>query len=103
MGVAVAGGKLYIVDDAGVQVLANGIVTTTVAAGPGEVTIAGTRTAFFPSAITIDSAGDLYVADFSPKLLIEFSSTGKVLHYWDVYLSPAGLATAPDGSILVAN
>jgi sugar lactone lactonase YvrE len=103
MAVAFARAMLYVVDDAGVQVVAKGNITTVIAAGPAAVTIDGRPTAFFPSAITVDPAGDLYVADFSPKLLIEFSPTGRVLRQWEVYVSTAGLVTAPDGTILVAD
>lgn len=49
------------------------------------------------------SAGNLYVADFSPKLLVKLSPTGQVLHSWLTYATQAGLATAPDGSVLVAD
>ncbi|MHB1505023.1 MAG: NHL repeat-containing protein [Acidimicrobiales bacterium] len=89
---------------AGVQVIApNGILTTLIAAGPRRITVDGVSTAFFPSAIAVGRAGILYVADFSPKLLVELSSTGQVLHSWPTYVTQAGLATAPDGSVLVAD
>ncbi len=97
-------GRLYVVDNAGVQVIApNGALTTLIAAGPGRLTVDGVSTAFFPSAIAVGRAGNLYVADFSPKLLIELSPTGQVLHSWPIYVTQAGLATAPDASLLVAD
>lgn len=47
-------------------------------------------------------AGNLYVADSSPKLLVELSSTGRVLDSWPTYVTQ-GLVTAPDSSVLVAD
>ena len=71
---------LYIVDDAGVQtVSSDGILTTVVAAGGARLSIAGVPTSFFPSAIAVGGLGHIYVADSSPKLLIELSSTGQAL------------------------
>jgi hypothetical protein len=97
-------GRIYVVDIAGVQLIApKGVLTTLIAAGPGRLTVDGACTAFFPSTIAAGSAGNLYVADFSPKLLVELSSTGQVLHSWPTYVTQAGLAVAPDGSVLVAD
>jgi sugar lactone lactonase YvrE len=97
-------GRLYVVDNAGVQLIApTGVLTTLIAAGPGRLSVDGASTAFFPSAIAVGRAGNLYVADSSPKLLIELSSTGQVLHSWPTYVTQAGLATAPAGSVLVAD
>ena len=39
----------------------------------------------------------------SPKLLVELSPTGQVLHSWETYVTEAGLSTSPDGSVLVAD
>lgn len=99
-----AGGQLYIADGDGVQVVSpNGVLDTVVAAGPGVLSIDGTKDAFFPDAIAVGSSGDLYVADFSPKLLVEFTPTGNAVNRWTIYVTPAGLVTGPDGSILVAD
>ena len=98
------GGALYIADDAGIQVVSpHGTLTTLVHAGAGVLRIDGTPTAFTPDAIALGTNGYLYVADSSPKLLIELTPTGQVLRSWQVYVTPAGLATAPDGSIIVGN
>lgn len=97
-------GRLYIADNAGIQLISsNGDLSTVVAAGAGVLNINGAPTAFFPSAIAVGTTGDLYVADSSPKLLVEFTPTGHVVNSWTIYVTPAGLATAPDGSVLVAN
>jgi streptogramin lyase len=97
-------GRLYVVDDEGVQVMSsNGDLATVIAAGPGALVIDGAPTAFFPSALTVDRAGNLYVADSSPKLLIKLSPAGRVLNSWQTYVSEAGLATAPNGSVLAAD
>lgn len=99
-----AGGRLYIVDAAGVQVLSSdGMLTTLIPAGPRAISVRGAPTAFVPDAIAVDRAGDLYVGDFSPKLLIEFTPTGRVVDSWQAYVSQAGLTADPDGSILVAD
>ena len=102
--VAVAGNRLYLVDDAGVQLLApSSGLQTLIPAGPGIISYQGSSAALLPSAIAVDHTGDLFVADFSPKLLVEFSPTGKQLRSWDVYVNFGGLATAPDGDVLVAD
>ncbi len=98
-------GQLYITDAYGVQLVSpNGVLSTVIASGPGVLAIhGGPADAFFPSAIAVSSSGDLYVADSSPKLLVEFTPTGHVVNSWPIYVTPAGLASAPDGSILVAD
>jgi glucose/arabinose dehydrogenase len=103
LAVAIHGQDLYVVDDAGVQLLSSGKLSTVVAAGPRALTIDGTPMAFFPDAIAVDPTGDLYVANFSPKALVEFSPSGHVLKHWDTYVARSGLATASDGSIVVAD
>ena len=55
---------------------------------------------FSPSYLALDQAGDLYAFSFGTKTIFEFSPTGKPLHAWQDYAD--GLATAPDGSIIVA-
>ena len=97
-------GRIYVVDNDGIQLVwPNGTLSTLLAAGPGALTINGTPTAFYPSAVAVSNIGDLYVADSSPKLLVEFSPTGQMVNSWPIYVTAAGLATAPDGSILAAD
>jgi NHL repeat len=95
--------QLYVADSAGIQVVGrNGELTNLSVTGLHNLGI-GTPAGLTAAAVTVDHAGDLYVGDFSPKLLIELSPSGSVLHSWGVYVAPGGLATAPDGSILVAD
>jgi sugar lactone lactonase YvrE len=96
-------GQLYIADSAGIQVVSDGTLTTLNPSGLGALGI-GSDGGVTASAITVDQAGDLYVGDFSPKMLVELSPTGEVLQTWGAYVAPGGgLATAPDGSIVVAD
>ena len=97
-------GRLYVADDAGLQLISpNGVLSTVLHAGVGVLNINGARTYFSPSAIAVAPTGDLYVADSSPKLLVELTGKGQVLNSWPIYVTAAGLATAQDGSILVGD
>ncbi len=49
-----------------------------------------------------DDAGRLYVADPGNESIQVFTGTGDHLASWDVGTSPAGLALAPDGTVVVA-
>lgn len=96
-------GQLYIADSAGIQVVSpTGVLTSLSVTGLSTLGI-GAPAGLTATAITVDHAGDLYVGDFSPKLLIELSPTGAVLHSWSAYVAEGGLATAPDGTIFVAD
>lgn len=98
-------GQLYIADAYGVQVVSpNGVLSAVIASSPGVLSNhGGPADAFSPSGIAVSSSGDLYVADASPKLLVELTPTGHVVNSWPISVTPAGLASAPDGSILVAD
>ena len=94
-------GQLYVVDNVGVQVLAGGALRTVSAAGPGKLTIRGTPTAWFPGQIAVSTRGDLYITGTSPKLVVELTPAGRLLHTWTSYASQ--LAAGPRGSVLVAD
>lgn len=98
-------GQIYIADMNGLQqVSPSGVLTTLVPSGSGHMlTIKGKQNSFSPTAVAVGGSGDLYVADFSPKLLVELTPTGQVVNSWSAYVTVAGLSTAPNGSVVVAN
>ncbi len=49
--------------------------------------------------MTVGGNGDLYVFSFSGKTIFEITPSGKPLHVWVSYVH--GLATAPDGSVII--
>lgn len=95
-------GQLYIADTNGVQVVSRKGVLTTVVATP-RISLNGKTIAFTPNAIAVSRLGDLYVSDSTLKLLIAFTPTGHAVHSWQIYVTPAGMATARDGSVVVGN
>jgi DNA-binding beta-propeller fold protein YncE len=109
---------LYVVDSAGVQSVGpEGAVQTVISPrlrptpeGPSiDISIGGTIVAFDPDAIAISATGDIYVANFSPKLILQFppggppSFVGLESLETGIYAVSAGLAAAPDGSIVLAD
>jgi len=97
-------GGLYVADAAGIQVISpSGHLSTVVHAGAGALNVNGARTAFSPQAIAVGNTGDLYVSDSSPKQLMQLTPKGRVVNAWTIYVTTAGLAAAPSGSILVAD
>ncbi len=111
-------GTVYVVDSAGIQSVGPGGTVQTVIApqsgptpeGPSfDISIGGIPVAFDPDAIAISATGDIYVANFSPKLILQFppgrppSLVGQESLEIGIYGVPAGLATAPDGSIVLAD
>lgn len=98
-------GQLYIADVHGLQLVSpSGVLTTVVPSGPGRtLTINGTLLPFSPTAVAVGRSGDLYVNDLSPKLVVELTPTGQVVNSWPAYVTVGGLATAPDGSVLVGD
>jgi len=111
-------GMVYVVDSAGVQSVGPGGSVQTIIAprsrptpeGPSiDISIGGNLVAFDPDAIAISATGDIYVANFSPKLILRFSPNGLPSLIGEespetgIYAVPAGLAAAPDGSIVVAD
>jgi serine/threonine-protein kinase len=110
-------GDLYVADASGLQAVEpNGAVSTVIPATtvidgtPADLLhIGGASFAFFPSAIAVSTSGVLYIANSSPKELVE--DNGGVLRLIGAtsvdegvpYVTQSGLAAAPDGRIVVAN
>jgi sugar lactone lactonase YvrE len=112
--VAVApNGDVYVGESSDlVRVSSDGIVHVVIAArDPSSGTAIGpsfppslSPLAFDASSLAFDSAGDLYIGVNSEKTLIRLSSAGTLTSVAaQIYVSPGGLSTAPDGSILVAD
>jgi hypothetical protein len=98
-------GQLYIADVNGLQLVSpSGVLTTVLPSGPGRtLRINGVGVTFSPTAVAVGSSGDLYVSDSSPKIIAELTPTGEVVNSWPAYVTVAGLATSPDGSVLVGD
>lgn len=114
-------GTVYFVDSVGIQALgADGRITTIVSpqSQPGidggavhVSTNGGQFVAWNPDAIAVSSSGDIYVANFSPKAVLRFSTSGTsatLVGLTDVstqstYVTPSALAAASNGSIILAN
>jgi serine/threonine protein kinase, bacterial len=113
------GGALFVVDQAGVQKLGSGGALTTVVSPThvtfpegtaDEVSFAGSSFAFDPDAIAVSGSGDIYVSNFSPKVLIRFPPVGppslvgqSSVGSSEIYVTPAALAANVDGSVIVGN
>lgn len=98
-------GRLYIADQAGIQVVTSrGTLATLIRGGPGAIrTIVAAHTALWPDALAFDRKGDLFVSDFSPKLLIEFSPADRVRKSWIIYVADGGLSATSSGAVLIAD
>lgn len=100
-------GDIYIVSDLGniERLDPSGDITTVLQGGFDAPTIpvGGEQTPVLPDAIALNGPGNLYVADFSPKLLLEFTTALRVRSLGADYVNQAGLTTAPDGRVYVAN
>jgi sugar lactone lactonase YvrE len=97
-------GTLYVVDQAGVEAVSrDGSVRHVIS--PGLIDVHGVHMAFYPSAVASDLDGNLIVSDLGVKLLAQFAPDGTLVDTWgpQVYMTPgSGLATAPDGTIVLA-
>ena len=111
-------GMLYVVDSAGVQAVGPGGAVQTVISpqlrptpeGPSiDISVGGTVVALDPDAIAISTTGDIYLANFSPKLILQFSPggppslVGQESVETGIYAVSAGLAAAHDGSIVLGD
>ena len=117
-------GLVYVLDQAGVQSidsqheLAPVITPTTIpATTPGfpygatsVLSVDGTSIPFDPTGLTVLSSGDIYLADFSPKVVIRFPPSGApsligqdALGTGEIYVSSGALASDPDGSVVVGD
>jgi hypothetical protein len=112
-------GMLYVADGVGIQTVGpTGTLTTLVAPTAsvpggtvGDITVGRSSFAFDPDAIAVSTNGDLYVANSSPKAIIRFSPDGRsptLVGMADVstgqtYVTRAGLASAPGGTVVVAD
>jgi sugar lactone lactonase YvrE len=89
--------------DVGIQtVSADGTLTTLYPGGVGALTVGGTPQFFDPDALAFDRAGDLYVANSSPKEIFEIEPAGTTTEV-PSYVTTAGLVTAPDGTVIVGD
>lgn len=110
-------GRLYVADAAGIQVIGPADAITTLVPSPSLdngtisnlLSLAGQNVAIEPSAIAVTPTGDVYIADSSPKYLIEdsegtFNLVGPgSVSQGGTYVTTAGLITAANGDIYVAN
>jgi sugar lactone lactonase YvrE len=105
-------GRVYVSVDEDIDEIADGTLRIAVHGGPGSLGVTRTSEAkdsngcgptcpLFPGAIAFDKAGDLFAADTSPKVLVEFSPTLKIINAWTAY--DVALASAPDGSVVAAD
>jgi tripartite motif-containing protein 71 len=63
-----------------------------------------------PAGITLDAAGDVYIADTPQNVVQEYGPSGTLLHVWSAagsyagqFHHPGGIAVAPDGTIYVSD
>jgi len=88
-GLATFGGHLYVETGNDIVELHDGKATTVVRP----------RSFFSPDLFAIGGNGDFYVYSGGTKTIEELTRSGRRLHEWQAYAH--GLATAPDGSIVV--
>jgi sugar lactone lactonase YvrE len=108
---------LYVTDSAGLQSVSGSgdvatvIPVTTTSNGEviNELSVKGTSFAFIPSAVAVSPSGAIFIANSSPKLLLEdFDGVIRLVGQTSVldggtYVTPAGLAVAPGGNVFVGD
>ena len=96
-------GTLYVgANESIVAVAPNGSTRTVFRTGgkSHQIVVRGRRFGGFEADnMTVGGNGDLYVFSFSGKTIFEITPSGKPLHVWVSYAH--GLATAPDGSVII--
>jgi hypothetical protein len=96
-------GTLYVGANESIFAVApNGSTRTVLRTGPTyhRIVVDGRRYGSFePDHMTVGGNGHLYVFSYSGKTLFEITPSGKPLRLWVTYAH--GLATAPDGSVVI--
>jgi hypothetical protein len=95
-------GDLDIADSAIQSVSAAGTLTTLYPGGARVLTPGGSPQFFDPDALAFDGAGDLFVANASPKEIFEITPDGTTTELTS-YVTTAGLTTGPDGTVVVGS
>ncbi len=103
------GGQLYFTESSQVDsVSADGILHVVVSADAGRKSAAQfpaslSALAFSPTALAFDKAGDMYLANMSPKLLLRRTAAGVMTVIRpETYVSVAGLSSGLGGAVLAA-
>ncbi len=115
-------GDVYVADQSGiVSIDGRGVVTpvitpTTSASSPNGVNpvvsllVAGISIPYLPDALAVSSSGGIYLAEFSPKVVVRFPPDGPPsligqtsLGTGEIYVTPGALASATDGSVVVGD
>jgi NHL repeat len=105
---AVNPSTLYSISGAGtVMTLAQGTIRIANTTSGPDIAPNDT-TNLWPSAIAATATGDLYISDFGLKSLLEYSDgefriVGQPPQPQQTYVTQAGLAAAPDGSVVVGD
>jgi serine/threonine-protein kinase len=115
-------GDVYVADQSGVDTIDDhGNVTSLITPNTSRsfpngvnpvvsMAVDGTSVPYDPDALTVSSSGDIYLANFSPKVVIRFPVAGPpnfvgqtTLASGELYVTPAALAPSPDGSVVVGD
>jgi len=97
-------GLLYVAQSERVTTIDPAGNATTVIVGGPSTNLGGDAIYLDPGALAIGPDGSLFTSDLSPKLLVRFDGSGRFVDKWDLSVGQlGGLATAPDGSIVIAN
>jgi serine/threonine protein kinase, bacterial len=115
-------GDVYVADQSGVvSIDGQGVVTpvitpTTSVSSPNGVNpvvsllVGGASIPYMPDALAVSSSGDIYLAEFSPKVIVRFPPDGPAsligqttLGSGEIYVTPGALAPASDGSVVIGD